>query len=274
MRYAGKYLAVSHRWFNPRAPDADGLQLRKVREYLRAHKDIEWVWYDYWCMPQGESRTPAQKVAFKVMLSNINWLYIGCSVLVLLDLSYLSRFWTQFEAWLALQVTSAEGLKGGRNTGSSIGRTVIVPIYNANSTIRAHLISMWESKSPDEAHAILSEADVTVTNLSDKEMQLPKILALDEEVRTVLSGPAADTQPVSNEKTDSAAKDPVATGSDPFPSVSPQNPSKGPSHLNGEVPPADSAWHALFPPRPESRRTSTSRPDRRTSRNQARDLTA
>ena len=40
-------------------------------------------------------RSPAQKVAFKVMLSNINWLYIGCSVLVLLDLSYLSRFWVR-----------------------------------------------------------------------------------------------------------------------------------------------------------------------------------
>ena len=43
-------------------------------------------------MPQGE-RTPAEKVDFQHMLSHINLLYLGCHVLVLLDLSYLSRFW-------------------------------------------------------------------------------------------------------------------------------------------------------------------------------------
>ena len=43
-------------------------------------------------MPQGK-RTPEEKAAFKRMLSNINLLYLGCHVLVLLDLSYLSRFW-------------------------------------------------------------------------------------------------------------------------------------------------------------------------------------
>ena len=47
-------------------------------------------------MPQGK-RTPAEKVAFKHMLSNINLLYLGCHVLVLLDLSYMSRFWVWAE---------------------------------------------------------------------------------------------------------------------------------------------------------------------------------
>ena len=43
-------------------------------------------------MPQGE-RTPAEKVWFKHMLVNINILYLGMGVLILLDLSYVSRFW-------------------------------------------------------------------------------------------------------------------------------------------------------------------------------------
>lgn len=43
-------------------------------------------------MPQGE-RTPAEQVAFKHMLTHVNLLYLGLSVLVLLDLSYMSRFW-------------------------------------------------------------------------------------------------------------------------------------------------------------------------------------
>ena len=42
-------------------------------------------------------------IAFKVMLRNINLLYLFCGVLVLADLSYVSRFWTQFEAFLSLR---------------------------------------------------------------------------------------------------------------------------------------------------------------------------
>ena len=44
-------------------------------------------------MPQGGARTPTEKVDFKRMLQNINILYLGCSVLILQELSYLSRFW-------------------------------------------------------------------------------------------------------------------------------------------------------------------------------------
>lgn len=45
-------------------------------------------------MPQGGARTPTEKVDFKRMLQNINILYLGCSVLILQELSYLSRFWS------------------------------------------------------------------------------------------------------------------------------------------------------------------------------------
>lgn len=45
-------------------------------------------------MPQGE-RTPAETVRFKRMLHNVNLLYLGCSVLALIDISYLSRFWVR-----------------------------------------------------------------------------------------------------------------------------------------------------------------------------------
>jgi len=45
-------------------------------------------------MPQGGERTPTEKVDFKRMLQNINILYLGCSVLILQELSYLSRFWS------------------------------------------------------------------------------------------------------------------------------------------------------------------------------------
>ena len=84
---------------------------------------VEGVWYDYWCMPQDtrtpeerqkrlkpDPRSPAERLRFKWMLQNVNLLYLGMRVLVLMDISYLSRFWTQFEAWLSLQAGGAAGL--------------------------------------------------------------------------------------------------------------------------------------------------------------------
>ena len=44
-------------------------------------------------MPQGE-RTEKQKAEFDMVLPNINLLYLGATVLVLLDLSHSPRFWT------------------------------------------------------------------------------------------------------------------------------------------------------------------------------------
>ena len=48
--------------------------------------------FDYSSMPQGE-RNEQKKQDFLRMLRQVNLLYLGCHVLVLLDLSYLSRFW-------------------------------------------------------------------------------------------------------------------------------------------------------------------------------------
>ena len=45
-------------------------------------------------MPQG-ARTTAETTGFKWMLQNVNLLFLGCSVLCLVDISYLSRFWVR-----------------------------------------------------------------------------------------------------------------------------------------------------------------------------------
>lgn len=114
------------------------------------------------------------------MLLNINHLYVGMRVLILLDLSYPSRFWTQYEAWLAMQSVSEKGL---HPTPKESRRCVIVPISNANSMAVESLESMWAQKTPEEAHAALSRPDVHVTNETDKEVHLPKILTFNEKVR-------------------------------------------------------------------------------------------
>ena len=84
-----------------------------MQKFLGEHPKIQLLWYDYFCMPQGE-RTDAEKAEFDMMLPNINLLYLGATVLVLMDLSYLSRFWTQFEAWCSMQKCTTEGLLARR----------------------------------------------------------------------------------------------------------------------------------------------------------------
>ena len=87
-------LSVSHRWMKPSEPDPDGEQLKAIKNFLASPKGlkIEYVWMDSPCMPQhqpdlGLNRTAEDTVAFKRMLAQVNMLYLGTTVLILLDLS-------------------------------------------------------------------------------------------------------------------------------------------------------------------------------------------
>ena len=133
-------------------------------------------------MPQG-SRSPAEEVAFTHMLKNANLLYLGTLVLILLDLSYISRFWTQFEAWLSMQAPTVNGLAAATLEEK---RYAIVPVHGANATMGEGLVAMWASKTPKAAYEVLASPDVTVTNQKDKETQLDKLGKIDEEVRKEL----------------------------------------------------------------------------------------
>ena len=174
-----EFCIVSHRWFDPSEPDQDGTQFRTIQEYLRSRPTVKYVWFDFWCMPQGP-RTPSEKVYFKWMLENINVLYLSVSVLILLDLSYISRFWTQYEAWLSMQTATKDGL---RPATEAQRRCEIRCIYTATQNMAEALTAIWATKTPAEAFATLAKPDVTVTNESDKEQQLPKILTFDDRVR-------------------------------------------------------------------------------------------
>ena len=186
--YTEGFLAVSHRWERPEAPDTEGVQQRAVCAHLRAHRSIKEVWLDSWCMWQGE-RSGAQRVRFKHMLKNVNLVYLGMRVLVLADISYLSRFWTQFEAWLSMRQGSAAGLGAAHE---SRRRVTICCLHNATQGNEdAKLRQMWERVSSDEAHALLSKPDVTVTNQGDKEMQLDKVKTLNAAVRDAWSASSA-----------------------------------------------------------------------------------
>ena len=140
--------------------------------------------------PKG-SRSAEDAAAFKRMLKEVNRLYLGTTVLILLDMSYVSRFWTQFESWLSMQYATPSGLKSAVSTENV--RHHIVCIQNAAAQAESFtklLVDQWAKKTPEQAHAFLSKPDVTVTNQGDKDGQLPKIKALDETVQGAFSGVA------------------------------------------------------------------------------------
>ena len=134
-----------------------------------------------WRPRQGCGRTLATHRAVPAAAREVNLLYLGASVLILLDLSYTSRFWTSYEAWLSMQEPTA---KGSRPAPPEKKRHTIVPIYNASELLGRVLEETWANKTPDEAMPVHSRPDVTVTNESDKVVQLGKLKSFDETVRT------------------------------------------------------------------------------------------
>merc|ERR1719310_1708732 len=80
---------VSHRWEDPDFPDMQDVQLCATQAHLRERTEVQWVWYDYMCMPQKiptattkDGRTPREKAEFKAMLMAMVDLYLTCSVLI------------------------------------------------------------------------------------------------------------------------------------------------------------------------------------------------
>ena len=95
-------------------------------------------------------------------------------VLVLLDLSYISRFWTQCEMWLSMQHFTSSGL---HPSPTDERRCRVVPILvGANQILVEAVTAMWAERTPEEACKLLEQDDVLVTNKSDKAMQVACLL--------------------------------------------------------------------------------------------------
>jgi len=170
-------LFVSHRWEETGEPDGLGTQLRTMKEHLRQHPTIQYVWYDFCCMPQrgsadADGRTPTEAEEFRHMLSAIADLYLTCHVLILLDGSYKSRFWTLMEAWCAMMTATAAGV---RTACEAERRYTIQCIHSAGEHDEQALIKLVSTKTPDEMHDILALPDIYVTNAKDKHAMLPVV---------------------------------------------------------------------------------------------------
>lgn len=150
--------------------------------------------YDFSCMPQksavcaaGEDdKTAEEKAIFGLMLDSIVDLYMTAQVLILLDGSYLSRFWTLTEAWCSMQQATTEGLRASK---ADEIRYTIMNIHNAEEEQIRFLEDKVRTKGPKEMYKMLAKPDVLVTNLKDKENILPKVKEFDTHAIEQMTAP-------------------------------------------------------------------------------------
>lgn len=177
-------LAVSHRWETPEHPDPHGVQLSALQVHLQQNPQIRLVWCDFCCLPQGR-RTDAESALFSKALEHVNLLYLSLDVLLMVDNSFSSRFWTMFESWLAMQSCSSSGLSTA--VGDEV-RWTIACLYLARPEIHGRFLEdLWRDATVARAHDVLSSNDITVTNLRDKQSQLPKLMRLESQVKDALA---------------------------------------------------------------------------------------
>ena len=185
-------LPSPHRWEDWATPDETGAQLAALKAHLRAHPDVQYIWFDYACMPQRSSgcpadkddRTPAEKAEFDLMLSAIADLYLTAKVLILLDTAYRTRFWTTMEGWCAMQKVTSQGVRPATEGES---RVTVACIHNATQHDEQALLEM-STKTPTEISRFLASPDVFVTNKNDKTTMLPIVGKTNEHVREMMSG--------------------------------------------------------------------------------------
>ena len=174
-----EFCVVSHRWMGDASPDDDGCQAKAICDFLLDRPNIRYVWCDWCCMPQQNAllqRTDHEEREFNRMIANVNMLYAGCTVLILLDKSYVSRFWTLLEAWLAMTTPTTAGLRIAEDAPP---RYAVSLLYGTTKYLQYALVEMLHA-TPEALTDFLAQPDVHVTSGKDKPLQLEKLGRLNE----------------------------------------------------------------------------------------------
>jgi ankyrin repeat protein len=190
-------LAISYPWQGFGDPDSTGDRLNAVADHLEHHPEIEYVWWDFMCVPQVTNeinretkkvehpypntyakKNDFEKAYFEAMIheGGVNLIYLGAYVLSIVNSLYVQRFWTQFEYYLATRSVTTDGFAPGH------GRTSVICIQSlagCNAAQVAALEAKWAQVSTDKAVEVLGHKDVTVTNLKDKLSLLKKLPELE-----------------------------------------------------------------------------------------------
>ena len=182
-------LCVAHRWESEGAPDPSGAQAAAVRAHLQQQPDIKFVWYDYSCVPRLGARPPAkssaqraaERVAGDWTVLNAHLLFLGASVLALIDQPFAARFWCQFELWCSLQRGTSGGLSRATKDRQ---RATLVCVHGAVAgEDDAALRRKWERVRPPEARTMLCKPHIGLSVASDRDAALACLDTIDGDVK-------------------------------------------------------------------------------------------
>ena len=176
--YRTAYLAVAHRWLSRDDHDHDGVKLREIRRHVVANPSIQWVWFDHSCVendPNIRART-----SFTCPL-----LYLAASVLILVDVGFMGRFWPMYESWLSVQHPTAEGVRPA--SGSEVRCTLVTILSAGTNAVGVLRQRLSDLSRPEDAAKYLSQADIEVTSRSDKEIHCDELMNLDADVKRYLT---------------------------------------------------------------------------------------
>jgi len=159
-------------------PDANGEQLAVIKEHLRENAQVKYIWFDWSCMPQnvGRKRNHDEELYFRKTLDNVFLLFLGLSVLVVMDQQYVGRFWTVWEAWLSMR--GFGGVLGLEAVSDKKLRVIFLLTGNATIDHAKLFRKQWGRMTPQDVYAALARDDILVTNESDKDAQLQVLQAL------------------------------------------------------------------------------------------------
>ena len=187
-----KLLAISYPWEGLGNPDSTGERIEVVARFLQANTQVEYVWWDFMCMPQNTNwqdyqpekqyrnkfiKNEFEKLYFDMMLDrgDINLVYLGAHVLSITNSLYLNKFWTQYEYFLATRVVTNRGFE------VSYHRSYVRCIESLKDLTEVQEDSMrakWGEATTEGAIKVLEQNDVPATNFSDKRL-LAKLLSFE-----------------------------------------------------------------------------------------------
>jgi hypothetical protein len=178
--------SVSHRWLKQDHFDDKGSKIRKLKAILRNMPDIEFIWLDFLCAPQGcIERTEEEYAEFKYIIKNIiPFVYLGTRVIVLYDREYNQRFWPLMETWSAMQMPTPNGLTPATPELLRVCFFGMYSMEGEDKSIHHMLMANFHNKWAQEVADILIEDDIKVTNQSDKAGCLKVVVSLDDKVRS------------------------------------------------------------------------------------------
>jgi hypothetical protein len=190
-------LALSYPWEKEGDPDPDGERLEEAAAVLNDNPHLQLMWMDWACLPQrARERSELQERYFKHVLHSgaINVIYLGCSVVSIVNRAYLERFWTQFEYILATRKVTKNGFQF---CADRLFFRCIQSFADAPEQVRSLLKVHWEDKSVAQVVKILAEPDVKVTQQSDKDTLLGKLPELERQLtEAVVVGKASSSSGV------------------------------------------------------------------------------